>query len=134
MKKQTYIIVDAHITRLGAMIAQGDTFEEAEPVAVALRTTNKAEKRYPQIDLTKPIEKLLVNEQTEADDLNKQLYTLHTTPIVDHIGFAKITRMSKRMQIKCILIICDYLPEFQCYRAEYLQCLQMYVVYYVYFF
>ena len=33
------------------MLAQGNTIEEAKPVAVASRTTSDAESRYPQIDL-----------------------------------------------------------------------------------
>ena len=51
MGKQTYLLVDAHQTGLGAMIAQGPSIQTARPVAIASRTTNSAEKRYPQIDL-----------------------------------------------------------------------------------
>ena len=46
-----YIFTDAHITGLGAMLAQGDDVSSAKPVAFASRTTNKAEANYPQIDL-----------------------------------------------------------------------------------
>lgn len=51
MAKQTFIVTDAHNTGLGAMLAQGETIENARPIAIASRTTNKAEQRYPQIDL-----------------------------------------------------------------------------------
>ena len=51
MSKPTFIFTDAHTTGLGAMLAQGDTPESARPIAIASRTTNKAEQRYPQIDL-----------------------------------------------------------------------------------
>ena len=39
-----------------------------------------------------PISKLPVDEQNESDDLIKLLYTLHTTPIIDHIGLARIAK------------------------------------------
>ena len=51
VRKKTFIIVDGHKTGVGATLAQGDSVEVARPVAVASRTTNSAEKRYPQIDL-----------------------------------------------------------------------------------
>ena len=51
MSKPTYIITDAHITGLGAILAQGDDLSTAKPVAFASRTTNSAETRYPQLDL-----------------------------------------------------------------------------------
>lgn len=51
MNKRTFIFTDAHKSGLGAMLAQGSSIEDAHPVAVASRTTNKAEQRYPQIDL-----------------------------------------------------------------------------------
>jgi hypothetical protein len=168
MAKQTYLLVDAHQTGLGAMIAQGPSINTARPVAIASRTTNNAEKRYPQIDLealgidfalrrfrgyivgsptaiqvitdhkplesifngkrkgsirteriklrhqdirftvvyqlgkinqadylsrhAKPIEKLPTSQQGEADDLNNLLYTLHITPIMDHIGISEIAK------------------------------------------
>ena len=50
-KKKTFIFTDAHITGLSALLAQGDSVEEAKPVAVASRTTTSAETRYSQIDL-----------------------------------------------------------------------------------
>ena len=50
MGKQTFLLVDAHQTGLGAMLAQGAELDLAKPVAIASRTTNNAEKRYPQID------------------------------------------------------------------------------------
>ena len=49
--KPTYLFTDAHITGIGAILAQGDSLETAKPVAIASRTTTAAEKRYPQIDL-----------------------------------------------------------------------------------
>ena len=49
--KRIFLFTDAHITGLGAILAQGDTIETAKPVAVASRTTSDAEKKYPQIDL-----------------------------------------------------------------------------------
>lgn len=51
MSKQTFIFTDAHKTGVGAMLAQGDSVENARPVTIASRTTNSSEKRYPQIDL-----------------------------------------------------------------------------------
>ena len=51
MNKKTFIFTDAHISGLGAMLAQGTSIKDAYPVAIASRTTNKAEERYPQIDL-----------------------------------------------------------------------------------
>ena len=40
----------------------------------------------------KPIEKVPVKEQKEVQDLNNLLYALHTTPIIDHISLATISR------------------------------------------
>ena len=51
MNKEIFIFTDAHVTGLGAMLAQGNSIDDAYPIAVASRTTNKAEERYPQIDL-----------------------------------------------------------------------------------
>ncbi len=51
MGKQTFIFTDAHKTGLGAMLAQGDSVENARPVAIASRATNNSEQRYPQIEL-----------------------------------------------------------------------------------
>ena len=51
MSKQSFIFTDARNTGLGAMLAQGPTLESARPIAIASRTTTKAEQRYPQIDL-----------------------------------------------------------------------------------
>ena len=47
----TYVLVDAHCTGLGAILAQGPTLKEARPVALSSRATNNAEKRYPQLDI-----------------------------------------------------------------------------------
>ena len=47
----TYICVDAHSTGLSAILMQGDSIEEAKPIAFASRTTTDAEARYPQLDL-----------------------------------------------------------------------------------
>ena len=46
-----FIITDAHVTGLGAILAQGRDLISAKPVAVASRTTSNAERRYPQLDL-----------------------------------------------------------------------------------
>ena len=46
-----YFEMDAHKTGLGAMLAQGDSIENAKSVAIASRTTNTSEQKYPQIDL-----------------------------------------------------------------------------------
>ena len=51
MGKPIYIIVDAHVSGLGAILSQGNKLADAKPIAIASRTTNEAEKRYPQIDL-----------------------------------------------------------------------------------
>ena len=45
------MITDAHITGLGATLAQGNSIETAKPVAFASRATTDAESRYPQLDL-----------------------------------------------------------------------------------
>ena len=172
MNKKTFLFTDAHVSGLGAMLAQGTSIADAYPVAIASRTTNKAEQRYPQIDLEamaidfalrkfrnylvgspdqvevvtdhkplqsifngnrkgsvrtervklrhqdirfhvtyqkgkinqadylsrhgKPIEKLSMDEQNEAEDLNNLLYMLHTTPVTDHIGLATIALETKK--------------------------------------
>jgi hypothetical protein len=51
MGKQTFMFTDAHKTGLGVMLAQGDSVENARPVAIASRATNDSKQRYPQIDL-----------------------------------------------------------------------------------
>ena len=51
MNKSFYIFTDAHISGLVAIIAQGKTLSHAKLVAVSSRTTNMAEKKYPQLDL-----------------------------------------------------------------------------------
>ena len=51
MSKQTFIFTDAHITGLGAILAQGESVETAKPIAISSRTTTDSEKNYPQIDL-----------------------------------------------------------------------------------
>ena len=51
VSKQTFLFTDAHVTGLGAILAQGDDVDTAKPVAVVSRTTTDSEKRYPQIDL-----------------------------------------------------------------------------------
>ena len=48
---QSFILVDAHATGFGAILAQGNSLESAKPVAVASRCTSKSEKHYPQLDL-----------------------------------------------------------------------------------
>ena len=164
----TFIFVDGHQTGLGAMLAQGNTVEDAKPVAVASRATSVAERNYPQLDLEaasldfglrrfkeyvvasptlikvvtdhKPLvhifngrrngsirtQRIKLNhqdvpyiveyrkgslnqtdymsrrarklstlpkdQQLECHELNNLLYTLHTTPVIDHIGLAEISR------------------------------------------
>ena len=44
----------------------------------------------------KPIGKVPVKEQKEVNDLNNLLYALHTTPIIDHIGIANISRETSK--------------------------------------
>ena len=51
VSKQTFLFTDAHITGLGAILAQGSSIETAKPVAIASRTTTDSERKYPQIDL-----------------------------------------------------------------------------------
>ena len=51
MSKPIYVFSDAHISGLGAMLAQGDNISTAKPVAFASRTTSPAERNYPQLDL-----------------------------------------------------------------------------------
>ena len=165
-QKRTFVIVDAHITGLGATLAQGNDIETMRPVGFASRTTKPQETRYPQLDLeatsvdfgltrfrnylvgspetiivvtdhkplcsifngkrrgsirtermkllhqdipfqveyrpgkdnqadylsrnATPISQLSIEEQGEPDYLTNLLYTLHTTPIMDHIGLAMI--------------------------------------------
>ena len=50
-RKKDFVITDANITGLGAILAQGDYLGSARPVVIASRTTSKAESRYPQLDL-----------------------------------------------------------------------------------
>ena len=49
--KNTYIQVDAHRSGLSAILLQGETREDAKPVACASRATTPIEQRYPQLDL-----------------------------------------------------------------------------------
>lgn len=51
MSKPIYIYTDAHITGLGATLAQPDENKIIRPIAFASRTTKSAESRYPQLDL-----------------------------------------------------------------------------------
>ena len=46
-----YPLTEAHITGLGAILYQGENFENLKPVAIASGCTNKAEKNYKKIDL-----------------------------------------------------------------------------------
>jgi hypothetical protein len=48
---KTFICVDAHYSGLSAILMQGDSVEQAKPIAFASRTTTNAESRYPQLDL-----------------------------------------------------------------------------------
>ena len=49
--KNTFVIVDAHITGLSAILAQGDTIQTAKAVALASRATTPTEQRYDQLSL-----------------------------------------------------------------------------------
>lgn len=49
--KKTFIFVDAHLTGLCAILAQGQSIEQTKAVALASRTTTAAEKNYSQLDL-----------------------------------------------------------------------------------
>ena len=51
MRKKNFVITDAHITGLGAILAQGDYLGSARSVLIASRITSNAESRYPQLDL-----------------------------------------------------------------------------------
>ena len=51
MKLPTYIFTDAHKIGLGAILCQGNDFENLKPVAIASPCTNQAEKNYAQLDL-----------------------------------------------------------------------------------
>ena len=51
LAKPIFIFTDAHVSGLGAMLAQGEDISSAKPVAFASCTTNKAESNYPQLDL-----------------------------------------------------------------------------------
>ena len=51
INKQTFIFADAHISGLGAMLAQGVDITSAKPIAFAFRTTTPAESHYPQLDI-----------------------------------------------------------------------------------
>ena len=49
MNKHTYRFKDTHVTGFGAMFPQGETTEEAKPIALASRGTSKAETCCPRI-------------------------------------------------------------------------------------
>ena len=49
--KKIFIITDAHVTGLGAILAQGYDLNSSKPVVIASRTTSNTERRYPQLDL-----------------------------------------------------------------------------------
>ena len=51
LSEKTFIFVDAHVTGLGAVLAQARSADTARPVEFASRCTNRAEKNYPQMDL-----------------------------------------------------------------------------------
>ena len=51
MRKKIFVITDAHITGLAAILAQGDDLDSARLVVIASRITSKSESRYPQLDL-----------------------------------------------------------------------------------
>ena len=47
----TYLFVDAHLTGLGAVLAQGPSIEDCLPVGITSRATSKIEQCYSQLDL-----------------------------------------------------------------------------------
>ena len=47
----------------------------------------------------KPLNKIPLNEQNELNDLNKLLFMLHTTPIIDHTGMDRIVTETKNDQV-----------------------------------
>ena len=49
--KPAYIVTDAHISGIGAMLGQQGNTNDIKPIAFPSRTTKAAESRYPQIDL-----------------------------------------------------------------------------------
>ena len=49
--KTTFVIVDAHISGLSAVLAQGETMDSAKPVALASRSTTPVEQKYDQLSL-----------------------------------------------------------------------------------
>ena len=51
LSQRTFIFVDAHVSGLGAVLAQGENIQSAVPIEFVSRSTNKAEKKYPQLDL-----------------------------------------------------------------------------------
>ena len=51
LEKPIFIFADAHLSGLGSILAQGDTIQNARPIAFTSRTTNAAETHYPQLDL-----------------------------------------------------------------------------------
>ena len=51
LEEPIFIFTDAHVTGVGAMLAQGKDMKSAKPIAFASRTTSSGEARYPQLDL-----------------------------------------------------------------------------------
>ena len=51
MTKPIYIVTDARISGIGAMLGQQGNTNDIKPIAFALRTAKAAESRYPQLDL-----------------------------------------------------------------------------------
>ena len=56
--------------------------------------------------LAKPFTKVFKEEQKESEELNNLLYTLHTTPIMDHIGLSTIA--TKTEEDSVLQKICKY--------------------------
>ena len=46
----------------------------------------------------KPLQKLPQSEEEEANDLNNLLYMLHTNPVLNCIGYARIAQCTKEDQ------------------------------------
>lgn len=172
---QTFVFVDGHVTGLGAMLAQGNSIDNAKPVALASRTTSPAEQQYPPLDIEatsldfglrrfreylvgspaiikvvtdhKPLKHIFngkrkgsirtqriklkhqdvpyivdyqkgsknqtdymsrrarklsslpIEQQKEAHELNNLLYTLHATPIIDHISLKQIAEKTSADEV-----------------------------------
>ena len=51
LSKNTFIFIDAYMSGISTILAQGDNTTSCRPVAFVTRVTNTAEKNYSQLDL-----------------------------------------------------------------------------------